>query len=148
MTTNPAPADPTLPSGTLRGATATTVSVNQLDLEVAIVAKVLAEISDRRPRTTWESEAARDATLGPPTIADALLWLPTCTELLFGRQNAGGGCQVVAAVGQSYVQLTAFGDHVDVVVADDDPDHAQEVGRSILDNVPALGHPLAATSPS
>jgi hypothetical protein len=58
------------------GRTATTISVSQLTLDISLLGKVLADITERRPRCTWESETARDSTLPPPKIGDVLGWLP------------------------------------------------------------------------
>lgn len=115
--------------------TTTTMSINQLDMEVALLARALAEVTDRRPRTTWEGETGRDGTAGPPKVTDVLSWLPGPAEMLFGRQDLKR-CKVIAKVGPAYAQVTDYSNHVEVVVAADEPEVARSIGQSILDQVP------------
>jgi|GEM_PF-7087775 len=118
------------------GHTNTTVSVSQLTVDVALLGRALAEVTDRHPTTTWESETPRDSTLAPPKVKDVLDWLPAGAELLYGRQNIGA-CQVLAASQRLFVQVAAYGDHVNVIVAADDADEAADLGRSVLERVPS-----------
>lgn len=118
------------------GRTATTVSINQLNIEVALLAKALAEVTNQRPLTTWEDETPRDPTLPPPKIEDVVSWLPPTARLLFGRQNVGA-CQVLATFGQAFAQVSAYMDNVEIVIATNDPSEARNLGSAILEKVPA-----------
>ncbi len=123
--------------GRLAASTAASIPVTQLDVDVALLARALAEITDRPILTTWEGDRPRDTTIGVPTIKEALSWLPGDARLLFGRQNLAWCEVIVSSDDSSYIQLRARVDGVDVIVAAANPERARELGASILKKVPA-----------
>lgn len=93
---------PTTKTDAFRQPTATMLASTDLEIDTALLARAVAEVTDHRPRTTWEAVTVRDAATGTPELTEVCSWLPNAADVRFGRQRMGNA-RVLAAVPGAFV---------------------------------------------
>lgn len=117
------------------GLTWVTLCVWTYKLDIACLARALAEVSQTQPTHSWTGTCPRSTARGTPTIEEVTGWLPDAAEVRFAQEYEHR-CMVLASVANCAVQVAAQLSSVDVVVTGDLLFEIRGLGRQVLDAVP------------